>query len=94
MGWVVRSPIEINVASKFVLRNAPYGDGDRRKCEVTWPGMMRRLGYVKEEEMEDLPRTQQAFRCFQLCQNLTSMYLSVDMVRLDERTGNAIIIIV
>ncbi|WP_416336915.1 DUF6888 family protein [Crocosphaera sp. UHCC 0190] len=39
-----------------------------------------------------MPTTQQAFRCFELCQNLTSMYLSVDMVRLDQRTGNAIII--
>ena len=39
-----------------------------------------------------MPTTQQAFRCFQLCQNLTTMYLSVDMVRLDERTGNAIIL--
>jgi len=38
-----------------------------------------------------LPTTQQALRCFQLCQNLTTMYRSVDMVRLDERTGNAII---
>ena len=36
--------------------------------------------------------TQQAFRCFQLCQNLTNMYFSVDMVRLDERTGNVIIL--
>lgn len=38
-----------------------------------------------------MPTTQQALRCFQLCQNLTTMYRSVDMVRLDERTGNAII---
>ncbi|MBO1352213.1 MAG: hypothetical protein EBE86_034840 [Hormoscilla sp. GUM202] len=37
-----------------------------------------------------MPTTQQALRCFQLCQNLTTMYRSVDMVRLDERTGNAI----
>ncbi|NES82815.1 MAG: hypothetical protein F6K10_16195 [Moorea sp. SIO2B7] len=39
-----------------------------------------------------MPTTQQAFRCFRLCQNLTTMYLSLDMVRLDERTGNAIIL--
>lgn len=39
-----------------------------------------------------MPTTQQAFRCFQLCQNLTGMYQSVDLVRLDERTGNAIIL--
>ncbi len=38
-----------------------------------------------------MPTTQQALRCFQLCQNLTTMYISIDMVRLDERTGNAII---
>ncbi|WP_430540906.1 DUF6888 family protein [Roseofilum casamattae] len=38
-----------------------------------------------------MPTTQQVLRCFQFCQNLTTMYLSVDMVRLDERTGNAII---
>lgn len=30
--------------------------------------------------------------CFQLCQNLTNMYLSIDMVRLDNRTGNVIIL--
>ena len=39
-----------------------------------------------------MPTTQQAFRCFQLCQNLTNMYLSIDMVRLDNRTGNVIIL--
>ncbi|MEA5468785.1 MULTISPECIES: DUF6888 family protein [unclassified Spirulina] len=44
------------------------------------------------KEVKYLPTTQQAFQCFQLCQNLTNMYLSVDMVRLDARTGNAIIL--
>ena len=39
-----------------------------------------------------MPTTQPAFRCFQLCQNLTNMYLSIDMVRLDNRTGNVIIL--
>ncbi|WP_096620314.1 DUF6888 family protein [Calothrix sp. NIES-3974] len=39
-----------------------------------------------------MPTTQQAFRCFQLCQNLTSMYVPVEIVRLDERTGNVILI--
>ncbi len=39
-----------------------------------------------------MPTTQQAFRCSQLCQNLTKMYLSVEILRLDERTGNAIIL--
>ena len=39
-----------------------------------------------------MPTTKQALRCFELCQNLTGMYLSVDMVRLDQRTGNVIII--
>lgn len=39
-----------------------------------------------------MPTTQQALRCFQLWQNLTTMYISIDMVRLDERTGNAVIL--
>ena len=43
-------------------------------------------------EEEDLPTHQQALPCFQLCQNLTDMYLSVDMLRLDESTGNAVMI--
>ena len=45
-----------------------------------------------EREIGYLPTDQQAFRCFQLCQNLTSMYLSVEMLRLDERTGHAVIL--
>jgi hypothetical protein len=39
-----------------------------------------------------LPTTEQALRCFQICQNLTKMYLSIDLVSLDLRTGNIIII--
>ena len=39
-----------------------------------------------------MPTTEQAFRCFQLCQQLTDRYLSIDMLRLDERTGKCIII--
>jgi hypothetical protein len=39
-----------------------------------------------------LPTNQQVLRCFQISQNLTKMYLSLDLVRFDERTGNIIII--
>ncbi len=39
-----------------------------------------------------MPTTEQALRCFQLCQNLTNLYISIDMVRLDERTGNVILL--
>ena len=39
-----------------------------------------------------MPTVEQALRCFQLCQNLTDMYLSIDLVRLDMRTGYCIII--
>jgi len=39
-----------------------------------------------------LPTEKQALRCFQICQNLTNMYLSIDLIRLDERTKNIIII--
>lgn len=39
-----------------------------------------------------MPTIKQALRCFQLCQNLTNMYLSIDLVHLDQRTKNIIII--
>ena len=39
-----------------------------------------------------LPTNEQALRCFQLSQNLTEMYLSIDLIRFDERTGSIIII--
>ncbi|MEB3189218.1 MAG: hypothetical protein VKL42_02610 [Snowella sp.] len=45
-----------------------------------------------KKEVNRLPITQQALRCFQLCQNLTNLYFSVDLVRLDRRTGNVIIL--
>jgi hypothetical protein len=45
-----------------------------------------------KKEVNRLPTTQQALRCFQLCQNLTNLYLSVDLVRLDQRTGHVIIL--
>ena len=38
-----------------------------------------------------MPTYQQLLRCFQICQNITNMYLSIDLVRFDERTGNIII---
>ncbi|MER3434390.1 MAG: hypothetical protein C4288_13420 [Leptolyngbya sp. ERB_1_1] len=36
--------------------------------------------------------TAQAIRCFQLCCDLTSKYCSVDLVRLDKRTRNVVIL--
>ncbi len=41
-----------------------------------------------------MPTTEQTLRCFQICQNLTKMYLSIDLVSLDHRTGNIVIIAV
>lgn len=34
----------------------------------------------------------QALKCFQLCCDLTSKYCSIDLVTLDKRTGNVIIL--
>jgi hypothetical protein len=39
-----------------------------------------------------MPTTAQALRCFQLCSDLTSKYCSIDLVTLDRRTGNVIIL--
>jgi hypothetical protein len=36
--------------------------------------------------------TAQASKCCQLCCNLTNKYCSIDLVTLDGRTGNAIIL--
>ncbi|WP_412973439.1 DUF6888 family protein [Pseudanabaena sp. PCC 6802] len=36
--------------------------------------------------------TAQAIKCFQLCCNLTSKYCSVDLVTVDGRTGNVVIL--
>ena len=36
--------------------------------------------------------TAQALKCFQLCCDLTSKYCSIDLVTLDQRTGNVIIL--
>lgn len=36
--------------------------------------------------------TAQALKCFQLCYDLTSKYCSIDLVTLDKRTGNVIIL--
>ena len=38
------------------------------------------------------PTPEQESKCLVLCQNLTSMYLSIHLVRLDERTGNIFIL--
>jgi hypothetical protein len=36
--------------------------------------------------------TAQALTCYRLCRNLTKMYCSIDLITLDERTGNVIIL--
>lgn len=36
--------------------------------------------------------TTQAIRCFELCCDLTSKYRPIDLVRLDRRTGNVVIL--
>jgi hypothetical protein len=36
--------------------------------------------------------TPQALKCFELCCDLTSKYCSIDLVALDRRTGNVIIL--
>ncbi|NES21976.1 MAG: hypothetical protein F6K41_24395 [Symploca sp. SIO3E6] len=36
--------------------------------------------------------TAQALKCFQLCCDLTNKYCSIDLVILDKRTGNVIIL--
>ncbi|MBD2448047.1 hypothetical protein H6G76_12890 [Nostoc sp. FACHB-152] len=39
-----------------------------------------------------MPTTAQALKCFQLCCDLTIKYCSIDLVTLDQRTGNVIIL--
>lgn len=39
-----------------------------------------------------MPTSAQAFKCFQLCQDLTSKYCAVALVTLDRRSGNVIIL--
>jgi hypothetical protein len=39
-----------------------------------------------------MPTTAQALKCFQICCYLTSKYCSIDLVTLDKRTGNVIIL--
>lgn len=36
--------------------------------------------------------TAQALKCFELCCDLTSKYYSIDLVTLDKRTGNVVIL--
>ena len=38
------------------------------------------------------PTVEQTMELFRVCQNLTQMYLPLNLVRLDERTGNVVII--
>ena len=39
-----------------------------------------------------MPTTAQAIKCFQLCCDLSSKYCSIDLVVLDKRTGNVVIL--
>ncbi|MFB2836846.1 DUF6888 family protein [Floridanema evergladense] len=39
-----------------------------------------------------MPTTAQALKCFQLCCDLTSKYCSIDLITLDQRTGNVVIL--
>jgi hypothetical protein len=39
-----------------------------------------------------IPTTQQMVMGFILCQSLTNFYLSVDLIRLDQRTRNVVIL--
>lgn len=39
-----------------------------------------------------LPTVEQALKCVYLCQSLTTAYLSIDILRLDERTGEIFIL--
>ncbi|WP_412458771.1 DUF6888 family protein [Gloeocapsopsis dulcis] len=39
-----------------------------------------------------MPTTAQTLKCFQLCCNLTSKYCSIDLVILDKRTSNVVIL--
>lgn len=38
------------------------------------------------------PTVEQTMELFRVCQNLTQMYLPLNLVRLDERTGNVVIL--
>ncbi len=40
-----------------------------------------------------MPTTAQVLKCFQLCCDLTSKYCSIDLVTLDKRTRNVIILV-
>ena len=45
--------------------------------------------YLKDIVM---PTTTQALKCFQLCCDLTSKYCSIDLITLDKRTNNVVIL--
>jgi hypothetical protein len=36
--------------------------------------------------------TAQALTCYRLCRNLTKMYCSIDLITLDERSGNVVVL--
>ncbi|WP_442937990.1 DUF6888 family protein [Nostoc sp.] len=46
--------------------------------------------YIKQAAI--LPTAAQALKCVYLCQSLTTAYLPIYIVRLDERTGNIFIL--
>jgi hypothetical protein len=39
-----------------------------------------------------MPTTAQTLKCFQICCDLTCKYCSIDLVTLDNRTGNVVIL--
>lgn len=39
-----------------------------------------------------MPTTAQVLKCFQLCCDLTSRYCSIDLMTLDRRTGNVVLL--
>ena len=39
-----------------------------------------------------MPTTAQTLKCFQVCCDLTSKYCSIDLMTLDNRTGNVVIL--
>lgn len=43
--------------------------------------------------MQAIPTTSQIWQTFVICCNATKLYLSVNLVRMDERTGNVFILV-
>ncbi|MGF1601376.1 MAG: hypothetical protein ACFCU8_05035 [Thermosynechococcaceae cyanobacterium] len=51
-------------------------------------------GSAKLERLREtiIPNSEQLRMCFIICQSLTTFYRSIDLVRLDQRTGQIIIL--